>query len=59
MKKQAYIKPEIQVVELELQGSLLAGSTGSESNAPGITRDDEGGSIDNGYVDARPRYDIW
>ena len=59
MKKQVYIKPEIQVVELESQSTLLAGSTGSGSNAPGITRDDEGGSIDEGYVDARPRYDIW
>lgn len=59
MKKQVYIKPEIQVVELESQGALLAGSTGSGSNAPGITRDDDGGSIDEGYVDARPRYDIW
>ena len=58
MKKQVYIKPEIQVVELESQGALLAGSTGSGSNAPGITRDEEG-SIDEGYVDARPRYDIW
>ena len=59
MKKQVYIKPEIQVVELESQGTLLAGSTGSGSNAPGIIIDDDGGSIDEGYVDARPRYDIW
>ena len=27
MKKQVYIKPEIQVVELESQGALLVGST--------------------------------
>ena len=59
MKKQVYVKPEIQVVELESQGALLAGSTGGGSNTPGITRDDDGGSIDEGYVDARPRYDIW
>ena len=58
MKKQVYIKPEIQVVELESQGALLVGSTGGGSNTPGITRD-EGESIDEGYFDARPRYDIW
>lgn len=56
MKKQAYLKPEIQVVELEIEGSLLAAST--ENAAPEIIVNEEE-SIDEGYLDARKHYGIW
>lgn len=56
MKKQAYLKPEIQVVELEMEGSLLAGS--NVSDAPGISVNEEE-SINEGYLDARKHYSIW
>ncbi len=56
MKKQAYLKPEIQVVELEMEGSLLAGSNGND--APGIIVNEEE-SINEGYLDARKHYSIW
>lgn len=56
MKKQAYLKPEIQVVELEMEGSLLVNS--DVSDAPGIIVNEEE-SIDEGYLDARMHYSIW
>lgn len=56
MKKQAYLKPEIQVVELEMEGSLLTGS--NENAAPEIIVNEEE-SIDEGYLDARKHYGIW
>lgn len=56
MKKQAYLKPEIQVVELEMEGSLLAGS--NENAAPEIIINEEE-SINEGYLDARKHYSIW
>lgn len=56
MKKQAYLKPEIQVVELEMEGSLLGNS--NVSDAPGISVNEEE-SINEGYLDARKHYGIW
>lgn len=56
MKKQAYLKPEIQVVELEMEGSLLARSNGND--APEIIVNEEE-SINEGYLDARKHYSIW
>lgn len=56
MKKQAYLKPEIQVVELEMEGSLLVNS--NVSDTPGIIVNEEE-SINEGYLDARKHYSIW
>lgn len=54
MNKKVYEKPTVEVKELVLESAILAGS--------GVTASfDDENTIDQGYVDARPRssFDVW
>lgn len=55
MNKKAYQKPAMQVVDLELQTALLAGSGPDAVNA--TFSDDD--IIEEGNVQARPHYGMW